>query len=591
MKPRAPDWAARSPRAVLARTVACCGLLPAVLAVLLVWPAWAQTAEPAADNLLQKQLAAGEFAPALELARNTGEGAARDGRLQAVALAQAEAGARAASFSTLGEIQDDRVRNGALERLGNESSSGGRGGAAAADFESLIELITSTIEPDSWEEVGGPGAIQEFEGGVHVDALGVMRPIVRETGARWLAEVRQTARRAGPAAEARRPSPLRKVSLPRLEREIQLRLAAGRPLDEEMLVLAGLERVEYVLVYPETHDLVLAGPAGDWTLDAEERLVRTEGGRPVLRLDDLVLLLRHFATSPDGKFGCSITPTEEGLAKAQAFLKQSSGKPLKPGQRGKWLEQLRCALGAQTIEVFGIDPCSRTAHVMVEADYRMKLVGIGLEDGTIDVPSYLEMVQVPAGQAPPPMDVLRWWFTLNYDDVLTSPNRDVFRLQGQGVQVLSENELLTATGQRVHTGKSDQLNQEFAHRFTEHFSDLAAKYPVYAELQNIFDVALVAALVKSEGLADRIEWHMLTFGDPDAFVLATGPMPKAVESVMNHRVVNKKHILAAVSGGVRVDPRKYVAAEAFQVDRKGSLGSEHSRSAPEAVARTAWWWD
>ena len=41
---------------------------------------------------------------------------------------------------------------------------GAPGGGAQADFESLIELITTTIAPDSWDEVGGPGAIQEFEG-------------------------------------------------------------------------------------------------------------------------------------------------------------------------------------------------------------------------------------------------------------------------------------------------------------------------------------------------------------------------------------------------------------------------------------------
>ena len=33
---------------------------------------------------------------------------------------------------------------------------------AQADFDTLIELITTTIEPDTWEEVGGPGAIDGF---------------------------------------------------------------------------------------------------------------------------------------------------------------------------------------------------------------------------------------------------------------------------------------------------------------------------------------------------------------------------------------------------------------------------------------------
>jgi len=40
--------------------------------------------------------------------------------------------------------------------------AGGMGGAALADFDTLIELITSTIAPDTWEDLGGPGAIEEF---------------------------------------------------------------------------------------------------------------------------------------------------------------------------------------------------------------------------------------------------------------------------------------------------------------------------------------------------------------------------------------------------------------------------------------------
>lgn len=40
---------------------------------------------------------------------------------------------------------------------------GGLGGGAAADFDSLIDLITSTIQPTTWDEVGGPGSIAGFE--------------------------------------------------------------------------------------------------------------------------------------------------------------------------------------------------------------------------------------------------------------------------------------------------------------------------------------------------------------------------------------------------------------------------------------------
>jgi general secretion pathway protein D len=40
---------------------------------------------------------------------------------------------------------------------------GGLGGGTQADFDSLIELITKTIKPTTWDEVGGPGSIQPFE--------------------------------------------------------------------------------------------------------------------------------------------------------------------------------------------------------------------------------------------------------------------------------------------------------------------------------------------------------------------------------------------------------------------------------------------
>jgi general secretion pathway protein D len=40
---------------------------------------------------------------------------------------------------------------------------GGLGGGTQADFDSLIELLQSTVAPTTWDEVGGPGSIREFE--------------------------------------------------------------------------------------------------------------------------------------------------------------------------------------------------------------------------------------------------------------------------------------------------------------------------------------------------------------------------------------------------------------------------------------------
>ena len=109
-------------------------------------------------------------------------------------------------------------------------------------------------------------------------------------------------------------------------------------------------------------------------------------------------------------------------------------------------------VGKQDIEVYGLDPRTRAARVIVAADYRMKLVGMGLEEGVPGVQSYLKSIKLAPGQPPPPMTVLRWWFTLNYEPPVFSRDRLAFALRGQGVKVESENEHLTAQGKQVHTG-------------------------------------------------------------------------------------------------------------------------------------------
>jgi hypothetical protein len=294
---------------------------------------------------------------------------------------------------------------------------------------------------------------------------------------------------------------------------------------------------------------------------------------------------------PDARFGCSITPTREALGNVKTFLAEQGQSPLKPGQLDNWLGQLREKLGQQEIDVYGIDPRTRAGLVMIEADYRMKLVGMGLEEGVPGVPSYLSMVQIPAGQAAPPMDVLRWWFTLKYDGILTSADRNAFQLQGQGLQVLSENEMLTATGQRVHTGNSDELNRQFARNFTEHFRELEAKYPVYAELENLADLSLIAAILRSEELPEKAHWHMLFFKDPKQYRPRLAHSPKKVETVINHRNLNGVGILVGVSGGVRIDPTALVRPDALKLDDTGRLKSEHADAAAKDPVRERWWWD
>jgi len=537
---------------------------------------------------LEAHLAAGEFGPALAAAEQVADPKQRDQLLGRIAAAQAEAGGSQASLSTLSGIRSDLARKAALDQFPGARHRAA-GGGVQADFDPLIELITTTIAPTSWDEVGGPGSIDGFEGGVYVDSDGTLNKLETELD-RSLAVVRERAIFSGPSGNPRKRATLRKVSLTRLEREVQLLAATGREPDEAMQTLAGLQRVKYILLYPETGDIVLAGPAGDWQRNAEGRLVDAEGGRPLVMLDDLVVILRN-AMADDGRFGCSITPRRENLQAAQAVNDRWSKAALKPGQRGKWLDEMRNAVGLQDITVYGIDPRTRAARVLVEADYHMKLVGMGLEDGVLGVESYLDSIDARAGEPLPPMNVLRWWFTLNYDALRTTEQRDAFELRGAGVKVLSENELLDERGERVHTGKSDELNSRFAQSFTKHFEALSARYPVYADLRNIFDLALVAAVVRSHTLPSQVDWHLTHFGTDGDYRPEISTAPKQVESIINHRTVSGNRIVAGVSGGVTVDARDLAANTAVKLDDYGLLQSERRQSTPKTLAPRAWWWD
>ena len=543
----------------------------------------ASAAEP-----VDAHLAAGEFGPALAAAAAANP-AVRDEALGKIAAAQAAAGAGHAAIGSIGQMHSDLARLEALQGVGKKGGFFGPGGGVQADFDPLIDLITTTIAPESWTDVGGPGAIREFASGVYVDPSGVLKKFAPGTD-RSLALARRDAADVLTTGNPRQPAILRKVSLTRLERQVQLLSALGREPDEAMQALAGLQRIKYVFFYPETGDIVIAGPAGDWRHDAEGRLVDAEKGRPVVLLDDLVVVLRN-AFSDDPVFGCSIAPTREGLAAAQTVNDKWSARSLRPGQKDKWLAELRSALGVQTISVHGIDPRTNAARVIVEADYRMKLVGMGLEEGTLGVTSYLDSIELAKGEAPPPMSVLRWWFTLNYESLRGTPERDAFELRGPGVRVLSENELLTERGERVHTGKSDELNARFAASFTKHFETLAAKYPIYAHLRNVFDLALVSAVIRSHDLPGQGGWHVTHFGPAGAYEVPLGIAPAKVDSVINHRVIGGKHVVAGVSGGVRVDPSSLAARQAVQTDDYGLVATDRRASVPKSLPKNAWWWD
>jgi hypothetical protein len=546
---------------------------------------------PTRVHPIQAHLDAGEFPLAISMAERLPR-ADSDDWFSRIALAQMSYGSSDHAFQSAGQISEDQQRAEVLSRLAD--STGVLGGVSINDFEPLINLITNTIANDSWLETGqGLGTIQAFPAGVFVDGSGVLKKLRANPGSA-VRGIRSSAFADSGNRQPQWESELRKVSLTRLEKMAQLRAARGLPLDAVMQNLAGLTEIKYVMAFPETGEIVIAGPAGPWQPDARQRSVNIQHGKPVLQLDDLVVCLRN-AWENDGKFGCSITPRQQNLADTKHFLATTTL------HGAVWSRALQKTLGEQDIEVFGIDPGTHAARVLVESDYRMKLMGMGLEPSVIGVPSYLERVQLGADGSVPSMDVARWWFTLNYDNIVSDPGQTTFAFTGNGVKVLSETELLDDLGQRIHTGQSHGPTQSFARDFTKHFSKIADQYPIYRELKNVFDMALVASLIRHQRLAERTHWNLTFFGPADSsglhYPVALAPIAKTVDTVMNERVLKVrkqhstvKHRLVGVSGGVSFDAHEVVRPEKILVDDHSILSDEAKRSQPMAE-ESHWWWD
>jgi hypothetical protein len=564
------------------RILAVCGLMVATTSVSL---ASDSTVLEDRSKQVSAHLEAGEFGPAMEKALVAPSPEKRAVLLNQIASAQQEAGEVDAAMGTLKRIP----RNARVSRV-PVAQRNLAGGGANVDFMTLMNLIRRNTN-SKWEDDDGEGgAMDWFPTGVKVSPTGLLHRLTAEEHAGQLASLGVQARQADLNQEVSQRSNLRFVSLPRLEREVARRIEEGLPVPETMSQLAGLTHIKYVLVLPETNEIVVAGPADGWKYNTLGQPISLSDGRPTLQLDDLVTVLRTFARG-NADFGCSINTREEGVKSLKEFVEHSQAKgELGPGALGQWVKQIQAKLGRQDVVVWGIPADSRVARVIVEADYRMKLIGINKLDGGKEIPGYFDLLPVSQQKNKSTMDALRWWLTVQCDAVLHSQDKNVFEIQGSSVLCLSENQFVTAEGKHIPTGQAEPTNRLFAQNFTTHYDKLAAKDLVFADAQNIFNMALCSALIQNEDLRGKTGWNLGVFAPEAAYAPASYAVPKEVESVVNHRVYRGRDIVVQAAGGVRCDvmsvakdPKRNKISE--QLD-----GLTSTIEAPQTAAGR-WWWD
>jgi hypothetical protein len=247
---------------------------------------------------------------------------------------------------------------------------------------------------------------------------------------------------------------------------------------------------------------------------------------------------------------------------------------------------LHDSLGLQEVSVYGVSPKTHFAQVMVEADYRMKLIGIGLERPSVRLVSYVERAS-PSQVSRNAMQ--RWFFTPDYQCVRVSQDGLAMELVGDGVKLIGEAEVVTAGGQRKAASSANKASQAFVTEFTRKYAALASRSPVYAELRNLIDLSIAAAYIHQEDLYHRANWQMELFGSEKAFPVQRYSVPKTVETAVN-AIWKGRRLMTPVGGGVTIHPALALQSDNLLPDERGKVNELRQKTKLE-LAEGQWWWD
>lgn len=427
--------------------------------------------------------------------------------------------------------------------------------------------------------------VQQPTFGVSIDADGVL--FAKEfPGGADLIRARVAASKARLDAKIIHPTKRRYVSLRLLDDAIEKRLSDGLQPTEEMLKLVGLLRIEFVFAFPDKNDIVIAGPAEGWIESPAKHTVGIQSGLPTLLLQDLTTALQVFSRDRPANqwFGCSIGPSHNSMQRLQAF-NHSIPRTVPQGQEAifaqKILKGTRDALGMASVVTFGIKSESHMAKRMIEADYRMKLIGIGIEPPPIKMSTFYNQIKSP------PKEVLqRWWFVPNYERIGISEDRLSANLVGAGIKLLTENyDRDGKGGMQKSKRKPTAASKSYSDSFTKNFEQIAKLSSSFGQLRNATDLLVAAAFLQRENLYSKVDWQPKWISDQR---IEYGPrLPiKSAPCLVNSKWKGRRFFTLA-GGGISIAP-----FEAFKPDNLLTISKRtFAANRPAEIGDGRWWWD
>ena len=359
----------------------------------------------------------------------------------------------------------------------------------------------------------------------------------------------------------------RRVWLRLLLEMVEQDVRAGRELSEQKRFLAGLTGVRHIYLDEERRDLILEGPAEDrWQIQADGSVLGETTGQPLLQLDDFAVAWRNTVTGALPP-SVSLEHRRESVERIQQIIR-GTPHPTTAAARAEFTQKLQQAWGPQDAVTGGVPTNTRFNQVMVEADWEMKRISLGLVDpGVEGLPTYIDLefrdlrrrVLSEGVAARKPDGGSRFWFFPAYAEFTRTEKFDAVEVPGDPVQLLTESHFRNLAQGRQITQEPSPAAMEFVAAFTRQFSALSLKNPLFADLRNLFDWVAVSRVIHMMETPRRLGWDLgfLRQGFPVSELNVPGTKPGQI--ALRHAEVKTKQGLASLAfparGGVSMDVR------------------------------------
>lgn len=310
--------------------------------------------------------------------------------------------------------------------------------------------------------------------------------------------------------------------------------------DSKLVALGGLQRIDHILIYPEQDDIVFCGRGDEVKQPIGEYPYGASNGLPCLTIEDLRSCWFVVSKNRAQPFGCSISPTPNGLRQMQ---QRTSHEP--PPTTAELAE----ALGPQRVDLILLSGKYSVDHIIVGADIHLKRLALGIDSSE---PHRLAHVQdlgkLLEGVIP------RVWIDSQYRPIGRSQDGRAWSLSGSLAMHLDVPPAVEPTStekRKIAAWCSDWTEAINTPRVGQH---------TFRHLQGICDLAVAFALLQRHNLISRKQETTFRWTKHLTRDLTARSVPRATESFC--RIDNNPRRL--VAGGILLSPWEAVAASQEQ---------------------------